>query len=123
MAYSADEIRDFADDATERRLALKAIPEPMGEDDIGYWVEWCKSDDAKLINSPRIVHFFARALARAEAAEAESARLRDVVTKCAATFREYAELHRAKNNAEGDAKARRNEELMTMCSCALVARL
>jgi hypothetical protein len=57
---------------------------------------------------------------RANTAEADLQRTRDALTKCTATFREYAQLHRAKNTEDGDVKARRNEEMMTMCATALI---
>ena len=68
----------------------------------------------------RATEEYAKVLARAESLEAELKRAREALTTCAATFREYAQLHRAKNTEDADIKARRNEEMMTMCSLALL---
>lgn len=82
---------------------------------------YCFFDKDAAINCIAIALTETRTKSLAEK-EAENARLREVVIKCTATFREYAGLHRAKNTPDADEKARRNEELMTMCAMALVGR-
>lgn len=45
--------------------------------------------------------------------------VREALTKCRDKFREYEQIHRLKNSAEGTAKAKRNSEMADMCDLAL----
>ena len=56
---------------------------------------------------------------RAEAAEAELARIRNVLETCRATFMRYGELHEAKKTPEASEKALANYKLAVMCQAAL----
>ncbi len=57
-----------------------------------------------------------RNLARAEAAEAENARLREALEEASATFLHYARIHEAKRNTE---KADANRKKHLMCRAVL----
>lgn len=49
----------------------------------------------------------------------EADALREALSKAAETFRVYARLHRAKETAEGEEKARANDRHAEMCDAAL----
>lgn len=48
--------------------------------------------------------------------------MREALGKCRNKFREYEQLHRLKNTAEGTAKAKRNSEMADMCDAALTPK-